>query len=307
MISQKQYSFRWVENCNMCGTSEKSFKLMGKRLDRSQGLFPSKKVGISVSVLKCKSCGLVFSNPQPIPGDIGDHYNVNPADYWKEGYFKIDPDYFAGEIQWLRKLKPSDDYSGYKSLDIGAGLGKQMIALQKIGFETYGIEPSQTFHKMAIEKMDMNPKRLILTSIEGAQFENDMFDFISFGAVLEHLRNPSNSIAKALSWLKSDGLIHLEVPSSNWLTARIFNLMYRIRGLDYVTNLSPMHPPFHLYEFSLNSFNANGSIQGYSVVDHKYYVCPTYLPSILNPIIRPIMRHTNTGMQLCVWLRKTVP
>jgi len=30
-----------------------------------------------------------------------------------------------------------------KSLDIGAGIGKQMIALSKSGFETYGLEPSK--------------------------------------------------------------------------------------------------------------------------------------------------------------------
>jgi len=55
-----------------------------------------------------------------------------------------------------------------------------------------------------------------------------------------------------MSWLKTDGIMHIEVPSSDWLIARLLNFYYKIRGLDYVTNISPMHEPFHLYEFALN-------------------------------------------------------
>lgn len=289
----------------MCGAPEKAFQLMGKRLDGSQGLFPSRQTGISVSVVKCKNCGLIFSNPQPIPNKIGDHYDMDPVDYWKEDYFKIDPKYFLNEIEWLKTLQPNSNSIKRKSLDIGAGLGKQMIALESAGYDTYGIEPSKQFYDMAIKKMGINQKKLHLSSIEEATFENDSFDFISFGAVLEHLRDPANSLNKALSLLKQDGLIHIEVPSSKWLTSRILNFLYRVRGLDYVTNLSPMHPPFHLYEFSLDSFIMNGKILGYGVVDQAYYVCPTYLPTFLDPIIRPIMKYTNTGMQLCIWLKKT--
>ncbi len=303
-MNEKQYSFHQIANCNMCGVSEKSFRLIGKRLDKSQGLFPSKKNGISVSVVKCENCGLVFSNPQPIPNKIGDHYDIDPIQYWKESYFQIDPKYFSGEIDWLKKLQSNNGYHQRKSLDIGAGLGKQMIALRNIGFDTYGIEPSRSFHKMAIEKMGLNKEKLLFSSIEEATFENNAFDFISFGVVLEHLKDPSGSLAKALAWLKPDGLIHIEVPSSKWLTSRIFNFLYRVRGLDYVTNLSPMHPPFHLYEFSLESFHKNGELLGYDVVDYTFYVCPSYLPSFLDPIARQIMKHTDTGMQLCVWLKK---
>ncbi len=304
MVQEKLYGFHQIVNCNMCGASEKSFRPLGKRLNRSQGLFPSKKMGISVSVVKRQNCGLIFSNPQPIPNKIGDHYDIDPDQYWKENYFLNDPGYFSGEIEWLKKLQNANGSRKMRSLDIGAGLGKQMIALQNVGYDAFGIEPSVSFHNMAIEKMGLDQKKLILSSIEDTNFENDQFDFISFGVVLEHLKDPSHSLSKALKWLRKDGLIHIEVPSSRWLTARIFNFLYKIRGLDYVTNLSPMHPPFHLYEFSLNSFKKNGDLNGYVVVDYAYYVCPSYLPSILDWITRPLMKHTNTGMQLCVWLRK---
>lgn len=286
----------------MCGSSTEGSKILGKRLNRSQGLSPHKKIGLTTTVCKCKNCGLIFSNPQPIPKDIQDHYGIPPESYWTEEYFKLSTNYFSVEIMRLRSLMEIEE--GMKSLDIGAGIGKQMKVLESIGFDVHGIEPSQTFYKKALSKMKIPENKLKKVTIEDASYPSNKFDFISFGVVLEHIYNPSQALNKALSWLKPGGLIHIEVPSSNWLTNKIINFIYRIRGLDYSGNLSPMHEPFHLHEFSLKSFEKNAVINGYEIVFHEYYVCNTYLPKFLDSILRPIMKRTKTGMQLCVWLKK---
>ena len=111
----------------MCGSNTRTHKVLGKRLNKSQGKNPRRKLGITTSVCKCSNCGLIYSNPQPIPFDIQDHYGVPPEKYWKEAYFELDDNYFQGEIVRLNQLMNFE--SGMKSLDIGAGLGKQMIAL----------------------------------------------------------------------------------------------------------------------------------------------------------------------------------
>lgn len=286
----------------MCRAPESSFRLLGRRLNRSQGYRPSRRSGIATSVFKCDCCGLIFSNPMPIPGNIQDHYGVPPEDYWKEEYFKVEDHYFSEEVKWLDELKPIK--AGMKSLDIGAGLGKQMIALKRFGFDAYGLEASVPFYNRAIEKMGIDKGRLMLSTFEEASFENNMFDFISFGAVLEHLYDPSEAIRKAQQWAKPQGLIHIEVPNSRWLMNRLYNLAYKGMGKDYVSNLSPMHQPYHLYEFSLESFKRNASVNGYRIRDHKYYVCKTFAPKLLDPFLKFYMRKTDTGMQLCVWLEK---
>lgn len=104
--------------------------------------------------------------------------------------------------------------------------------------------------------------------------------------------------------VESNGIIHIEVPSSKWLTVRIVNLFYRLNLTDYVGNLSPMHEPYHLHEFGLKSFTNHAKMHNYEVAHSEYYVCETYMPRILNFILIPYMTRTNTGMQLCVWLRK---
>lgn len=302
MSNQKRYYFYHIDNCNMCGSKTDTHKILGKRLNGSQGKNPKKKIGITTTIVKCTDCGLIYSNPQPVPFDIQDHYGVPPENYWKENYFTITDNYFQGEIKRLKKILDFKD--GMKSLDIGAGLGKQMIALSKSGFETYGFEPSKQFYERAISKMGINPDRLKLGMIEEVEYPENYFDFISFGAVLEHLYDPSDSILKALKWLKPKGIIHIEVPSSDWLIGKIINLFYKLKGTDYVGNLSPMHEPYHLYEFKLKSFQVHSKKYDYELAFHEYYVCQTFMPKIADYFLKPYMELTNTGMQLCVWLRK---
>ena len=286
----------------MCGSLSASHKILGKRLNASQGRNPRNKTGITTTVARCSDCGLIYSNPQPVPASIQDHYGIPPEEYWRSEYFTISDDYFSHEIATLKQqysFRPGD-----KALDIGAGLGKGMIALERAGFESYGFEPSEPFYHRALEHMKLSRDRLQLSSIENAVYPLQHFDFITFGAVLEHLYDPAAAIEKAMTWLKPDGIMHIEVPSSEWFISKLFNFYYRVRGLDYVTNISPMHEPFHLYEFTLRSFQKHGSLTDYKIVHHEYYVAQTFLPKFLDWILVPFMRSTNTGMQLCVWLKK---
>jgi 2-polyprenyl-3-methyl-5-hydroxy-6-metoxy-1,4-benzoquinol methylase len=296
------YSFKNVERCCMCHAPAESFVLLGQRLNQSQGFTPSNKIGITTRVVQCSNCGLIFSNPMPVPEKLEDHYGVPPESYWSDAYFNIDENYFNTEIAWLKKL--IDVKPGLKSLDIGAGIGKQMIALRNHGFDTYGIEPSYPFYQRAVDKMGIPKSQLQCTGIEGAEFHSNTFDFISFGAVLEHLYEPSESLSKAMQWLKPGGIVHIEVPNAQWLISRLVNVSYKVRGKDYVTNISPMHNPFHLYEFTLKSFEKNGKINNYTIKDSAYYVCETFMPKLIDAVLRAYMKHTETGMQLVVWLQK---
>lgn len=302
MKKQVRYTFNTIETCNLCLSKTSNHKILGKRLNQSQGKNPKRKTGITTTIAQCTTCGLIYSNPQPVPYDIQDHYGVPPEDYWKESYFEVNENYFKGEIAKLEKLMTITP--GMKSLDIGAGLGKAMIALSKRGFDTYGFEPSKQFHERAISKMGIPAEKLKLGMIEQMEYEENSFDFISFGAVLEHLYDPGGSIEKAMKWLKPNGIMHIEVPSSRWLINRIVNFYYRLRRTDYVANLSPMHDPYHLYEFDLRSFQAHAKRNNYEIAFHEYYVCQTFMPKFMDVVLVPYMRWTNKGMQLCIWLRK---
>lgn len=75
-----RYGFKPVAACDMCGASPSGFQVMGLRLNRSQGLNPSAASGIAVTVKRCRSCELVFADPEPVPESFSDHYG-SPDEY----------------------------------------------------------------------------------------------------------------------------------------------------------------------------------------------------------------------------------
>jgi ubiquinone/menaquinone biosynthesis C-methylase UbiE len=254
-------------------------------------------------VQQCPVCDLIYANPQPVPANIQDHYGTPVESYWKPEYFQWTPQYFAPQLAMLEQLMPTKP--GMKALDIGAGIGKCMLSMQKAGFEAYGFEPSQSFYEKAISNMGVPADRLQLGMIEEVDYPANSFDFITFGAVFEHLYHPAQCLAKAMGWLKPGGIVHIEVPSSKHFIPKMINAYYKLTGVNYVTNISPMHSPFHMYEFGLKSFEKLAATLNYELVKYEYTVCDIYfVPKVFHPLLRAYMERTQTGMQLTVWLRK---
>ncbi|CAN5287436.1 hypothetical protein BH10PLA2_BH10PLA2_15990 [soil metagenome] len=288
----------------MCGAPAQNHSVLGRRLNTRQGLRPQKKIGIATTIMKCDRCGLVFANPTPVPKSIEQHYGVPPETYWKAEYFAPDPEYLHGvlncfESVYGKRIKGA----GLQALDVGAGIGKAMIALSNAGFLTKGIEPSEPFYRKALEITGIPADRLNLEAVEDAEFEIGTFDFINMAAVAEHFYDPASAIAKASRWLKPGGLIHIEVPSSKYMMSRLARYFYKLTGSDYVVNTCPMHAPYHLYEFTLESFRHHGKANDYRVAHYDYYVCESYMPRLVKPLFNALMKATNTGMQLAAWLK----
>lgn len=288
----------------MCGADASRSKVLGQRLNQSQGLNPKKLSGISVTVMQCGNCNLIYSNPQPIPFNIQDHYGIPPDEYWNNRCFDWDENYFLPQIEKTKELLSFQP--GMKALDCGAGIGMGMLSLSHAGFDTWGFEPSVPFYEKALSHTKVNPERLQLGMLEEMNFPENEFDFINFGAVLEHFYHPSDCIHRAMQWLKPGGVMHIEVPSSRHLIGKLLNFYYRLKGTSFVTHLSPMHSPFHLYEFDLKSFSENAAMYGeYAVAYYKYDVGSIFHgPRFIHPLLKQYMKMTNRGLQLVIWLRK---
>jgi SAM-dependent methyltransferase len=298
------YTFRDAAACAMCGAPRDAFRFLGGRLNGSQGLRPRRRVGITTTIVRCGECGLVFPNPLPVPARMEDHYDAPPDSYWREEYFTVADGYLSSEIRTARALLETPRDARVRALDIGAGIGKGMRALEAAGMDVWGIEPSPSFRRVALEKMGISPARIIEAPMETATLPADSFDFVTFGAVLEHLCDPAQAIARALGWLRPGGILHAEVPSATWMMARLANAYFRLAGTDFVTHTSPMHPPYHLFEFTPESFRRNAGRLGYRLERVERFVGDTYAPRLLDPLLRTVMRATRTGMQLGVWMRK---
>jgi SAM-dependent methyltransferase len=302
-MKKQTYTFETALKCEMCGSPAGNHNVLGQRLNQSQGFRPKQKVGVTVSVAECVRCGLVYSQPMPVPSDIHDHYGLPPEDYWTPDKFQDTPGYFAGEIEISKRLLPFKE--GMKALDIGAGLGKAVLALQRAGFDAFGIEPSAPFREKAIEIFGIVPERIQHSSVERAEYAPGSFDFITYGAVFEHIYHPAESLKKALGWLRRGGIIHIEVPNARYSLTKLMNFYYKVTGTNYVSHISPMHPPFHLYEFTERSFEELGKRLGFRIEHKTTEVCNIeFVPHPLHPVFRKYMELKGTGMQLIFFLRK---
>jgi SAM-dependent methyltransferase len=274
--------------------------VLGRRLNHRQGVRPRRSLGVAVTVVQCKGCGLIFTNPRPVPQSLGDHYEKPPEEYWRPEQLEERTDHGAIPFDTFQTLHKPQPHT-LRALDVGAGLGHDMLQLNRAGFDTWGLEPSAAFREGAIAR-GADPGRLKLATAETAEYDSGAFDLVSFGAVLEHLHDPAYAIERAISWLAPGGLLFAEVPSARWLMGRLLNLVYRVQGLDYVTNLSPMHDPYHLYEFTPEAFQRHGARAGYTVAHIDIMACETFLPKRIEPLAQKAMDRTGTGMQLAVWL-----
>ena len=300
-----EYKFRYLDVCNMCGSHTDNHRVLGRRLNTRQGLRPQKKVAIATTVLRCAQCGLIYAQPMPVPMSVQQHYGTLPESYWNKRYFTLDANYLNGQLKQFESLYGRTIRgANLTALDVGAGIGKAMRALSSAGFDAYGVEPSEQFHKRAIDKMEVSERRLKLTTIEEANFEEASFDFINMAAVVEHLYDPSAVIQKAVRWLRPGGLIHIEVPCSDYLMSTLARQFYRWTGSDYVTNICPMHAPYHLFEFTRQSFMLHANLHHYRIAHYQYYVCESYMPRLIKPLFNLVMKLSNTGMQLAIWLTK---
>jgi len=296
------YTYKYIKECPLCKSSEKQFRIMGKRQNKSHGRFPKKNVAITTTVIRCKHCGLIFSSPLPIPAIFDMHYNVPPDNYWTEGYLERAN---AGSKNLINFLKDKINMqAGDKVLDVGSGLGFTIKRLMDTGYDAYGVEPSSIFVNFAIEKNQI-PNTRIYTSVFEEALINSKFNLILFQAVFEHLPNPFQSLEKALNLLVPGGKIFIEVPNAKWLIGRLYNLYYKLSGTDYVTNLSPMHIPYHLYEYSLKTFQKSALAEKYNIFFYQYWNCYDSKYLLKRFIVNKLMKWSNSGMELVLILEKT--
>lgn len=242
-----------------------------------------------------------------MPSSISAHYEVPPEAYWEIEYFDWSSKYFDRQIQDFYRLLGNDAIKTGtpKALDVGCGIGKALRSLIQANFEVWGIEPSSTFRSRALEFTDLDESRIIGSSIEKADLPESMFDFITLGAVFEHLYHPRECLQKALRWCKPGGIVHIEVPSSNWLIETLYQKLLEMSGSHLAAYLSPMHPPFHLYSFSAKAFALNQEALGFRLLESRIDPCYIYyFPALAKPVISRFMKLTGTGMQLTVYLQK---
>ncbi len=167
----------------------------------------------------CRDCGLVFWNPLPTRERLDEFYShrgewaAEHADRSalltslhrrreaRKRTKKVERPrkrdvLFTAMQTYAPVLTPP---AAAKALDIGCGDGKFLDALQDLGWDTYGIEPSSDVAFLRHQRLHAPP-------------QDATFDFAILHHVLEHVTDPLPLLQSAAGALREGGALFISVP-----------------------------------------------------------------------------------------------
>jgi 2-polyprenyl-3-methyl-5-hydroxy-6-metoxy-1,4-benzoquinol methylase len=163
----------------------------------------------SFTLKKCPTCQLLITEPQPENEQLEKYYQFSDyVSHTSNGSNLINKIYLLARRYTLRKkLNLINRYlKEGKLLDIGCGTGNFLKFCKENGWDSYGVEPSDTARAIAIQNGEN-----ITASIK--QIKHFGFDVITLWHVLEHLPNLNEDLFQIKTMLGDNGIIFIAVPN----------------------------------------------------------------------------------------------
>jgi 2-polyprenyl-3-methyl-5-hydroxy-6-metoxy-1,4-benzoquinol methylase len=173
--------------------------------------------GIASRLVVCEGCGSGRLDPLPSDAEIASYYP--DAYYGDPGRAK-----FSGLIEWLVRLVGARHVrfflaglpEGARVLDVGCGRGVLLREIASRGFEAHGIELSEA----AARGADPRAHIRIAPRLSEAGYPDAFFDEVILWHVLEHLRDPRETLQQAQRVLRPGGRLVIAVPNFTSAQAR---------------------------------------------------------------------------------------
>jgi 2-polyprenyl-3-methyl-5-hydroxy-6-metoxy-1,4-benzoquinol methylase len=143
-------------------------------------------------------------------------------DLIEELYANKEMNYFSLERALFKEAVTENNLN---ILDVGCGagiLGAHYIKNQNC--KVYGVEISKSAFEQASELLTKTFKGNIESMV--FEFQQDFFDVIIMGDVVEHLINPIETIKNLMPYLKQGGKIHITVPNVKHWTV-VYALVFK--------------------------------------------------------------------------------
>ena len=137
-------------------------------------------------------------------------------------------------------------------LDIGCATGNFLYGMKNLGWDCYGVEPSEYAATYAKNRFNLN---IFNGYFEKADFPNNYFDVITLWDVLEHTSDPNELLKKIKGLLKSDGVLLLTMPNSESWGRHFFGQYWA--GWDMPRHYNAFSPTSISTLFKHNGFIIN--------------------------------------------------
>jgi ubiquinone/menaquinone biosynthesis C-methylase UbiE len=162
-----------------------------------------------------------------IKQNLIEHYNADAAAYHAVNYQRP-KDYspLAFRQRYIEQMLDSLSLpAGSKILDVGCGPGELVLALTRQGFDTWGIDISESMIERAQDLLAANKlytqRQLGVGDIENLSFGDEFFDVVVASGVIEYQPSDDRSLSEMYRTLKPGGSLVLNVTVRysymNWL------------------------------------------------------------------------------------------
>ncbi len=255
--------------------------------------------------VKCKDCSMVYLNPVFKDSAIQDYYEGNHTEQAEVVESDTDNFYvniYNGGLDDIQKLLPSVS----NILDIGCSAGTFLDLSQKRSLRTFGVELNQQEYELAKEKGHYVYDELL----EKINF-NNKFDAITMWDVFEHIKDGEFYLNQMKKLLSNDGVIFLQIPSSDSLAAKILRVDCNMfDGLEHVNlygveTIKALAEKCELEVISLKTVISEiGVMNNYLNYEDPYLGSTTNKKFISNLIDENKLHASLQGYKLQVILRK---
>jgi SAM-dependent methyltransferase len=252
-------------NCPVCNNDQT--KKMGIRGNREyNGCDNTIEPHVVTNVVACKICNQIYTNPEI----RGLEYLEDEHYSGVEGYLNVNQQdlqvMFKSRLTYIKKYISKEKPS---LLDVGAGKGEFVSVASKNNFDAEGVEPSLNFCNYATETHKIKMYNGLLGSV--AELENKKYDAITMHHVLEHVEEPVQLINNIKKYLNKEGVLFIEVPNCNSYLSMFADLVYKIKGLNWSSRVSPLHAPFHKFGYTPKSLQYLLEKNGYIILSYKTF------------------------------------
>ena len=244
--------------------------------------------------VRCRCCGLVQINPQPVPAAVARRYGENHGEDYlayekanEEAFLRLqelalkDAGFFELEQMLLSgKTIPSGITapSGATVLDIGCASGSLLMMLKNRGWLVRGVEISGPQAAYCRER----GLEVMALPLEENRFPRQSFDVVLASHLIEHLNDPGNFVREVKRILKPGGRFFVTTPNITGLQSRIFRSRWRSAIFD------------HLYLFSKRTLRLLLENSGFTVERVKTWgglgagFAPLWAKRILDTVAKPL-------------------
>ncbi len=235
---------RHLTTCPICGNH--AWRFVGRRMNQPQRWQGIRQPALLLTVVQCRFCGVFTVTPFPEGISTIVYERIAPEEYFANAMA------FEDRLRdnFLRLLPQIGFRQNWRVLDVGAGTGFLMHCFRLWGAHVKGIEPSARFRAFACQRWHFTPDDFFPVHAEVADLPEHTFHLIVLREVLEHMEDPLRALQRVTRALLPGGFLYVIVPAAEWLLARLLDCYYRVRGTQLTTHTAPLHPPFHLYEFT---------------------------------------------------------